>query len=201
MAKYGARNAKWAQFATTQADEASDKLPKYQAAKTFGELNKVTDSLNFNEGSLPGDDTVVLYKKSFKDGTVDAESVYLPVADAAAMLGAKADEANGVSFTADDNPPYIGYGFVTHHVSKTDDYWQAVFYPKLKAAPTSESYETRGDNITFATDKLSFHLESPLCRIYKVVKDFSTEAEANAYIDGLFKGTTAAPGLTVPGAG
>lgn len=196
MARYGARNAKWAPFAEESPDVAASALPKYQAAKTFGQLNKVSDSLNFNEGSVFGDDAIVLYEKAFKDGAMDAESVYLPVADAATMLGAKGDKENGVSYSADDNPPYIGFGFVTHHLSKEKHYYQAVFYPKLKASPASESYETRGDNITFATDKLSFHIEQPLCRIYKIVKDFDDEEAANAFIAGLFDASVTPPGLT-----
>lgn len=195
MARYGARNAKWAPFAAEKPDEDAAKLPSYQAAKTFGQLNKVTDSLNFNEGSMHGDDAIILYEKKFKDGTVDAESVYIPLTDAATMLGAKADAENGLSHTADDSPPYIGYGFTTQHLSKNKNYFQAVFYPKLKASPSSETYETRGDNINFATDKLSFHIETPLCRIYKIVKDFDTEAAATAFIDGLFAGTVTPPGL------
>lgn len=198
MARYGARNAKWAPFAAEKPDETPDKLPTYGEAKSFGQLNKVTDNLNFNEGSAYGDDAIVLYEKEFKDGTMDAESVFIPITDAATMLGAKTDTENGISFSADDNPPYIGYGFTTRHVSKDKRYFQAVFYPKLKASPSSETYETRGDNINFVTDKLSFHIETPLCRIYKIVKDFDTEEAATAFIDGLFKGTAQAPGLPAP---
>ena len=196
MARYGARNAMWAPFAENTPDSSASKLPTYQEAKTFGELNKVTDSLNFVEGSMYGDDASALYEKKFKDGTMDAESVHIPIADAAVMLGAKADDANGLSLSAEDEPPYIGFGFVTQHLSKAKKYWQVVFYPKIKAAPSSETYETRGDNINFATDKLSFHIELPLCRLYKIIKDFGTEEEAVAYRDGLFAGTSVAPGLT-----
>lgn len=196
MARYGARNSKWAVFVTEKADEDPQKLPKYSEKKSFGELNKVTDTINTNEGSLAGDDCIVLYRKQFKDGTVEAESVFLPVADAAVMLGSPHDDAMGVSHTTDDNAPYIGYGFTTMHVSKTDEYFQVVFYPKLRANKGSDTYETRGDNITFATDKMSFHLESPLCRVYKIEKDFPTEAEATAYLDSLFAGAATIPGIS-----
>lgn len=195
MAKYGARKSYWAPWAADAADTDAAKLPKYGEKKTFGELNKVTDSPNFNEGSLPGDDQIVLYEKKFKDGTVDAESVFLPLADAAVMLGASADAEMGLAHGDDDNPPYIGFGFLTHHLGKAGSYFQAVFYPKLKAAPTADTYETRGDNINFATDKLSFHWETPTCRKYQIKKDFATEAEAEAYIAALFAGTAAVPGL------
>ena len=195
MARYGARNSKWAVFSTEKADEDPKKLPKYNEKKSFGELNKVTDTINTNEGSLAGDDSIVLYRKQFKDGTVEAESVFLPVADAAVMLGSPHDDTMGVAHTTDDNAPYIGYGFTTMHVSKTIEYYQVVFYPKLRASKGSDTYETRGENITFATDKMSFHLESPLCRVYKIEKDFPTEAEATTYLDSLFAGTAAIPGI------
>lgn len=195
MAKYGARGGYWAPFADKFEDADATKLPSYGAAKTIGQLNKVNDSINFIEGSLSGDDQIVLAEKHFKDGTVNIESVFLPVADAAAMFGAATDTESGLSHGEDDNPPYIGYGFLTHHVGKTGKHFQVVFYPKLRAFPASEDFETRGDNLTFATDKLQLIMYSPACRKFKIVKDFDTESAAANYLAGLFAGTSVAPGL------
>lgn len=198
MARYGARNSKFALFDDQTPDTDSTKLPKYLPAKTFGALNKVSDSPNFNEGSMYGDDSLSLYEKAFKDGTVDAESVFLPVEDAASILGASHDEEHGLAHGDDDAAPYIGYGFTTTHLGKNGRFYQVVFYPKLKASTVAESYDTRGDNITFATDKMSFHWESPACRKFKIIKDFTSEAEAKSYLDKLFDGSAAVPGLTAP---
>ena len=198
MARYGARKSRWAPWTDATTDTDATKLPQYGDVKSFGELNKVSDSPNFNEGSLPGDDQIVLYEKKFKDGTVDAESVYIPVEDAAAMLGASCDAEMGMSRGDDDEPPYIGYGFLTHHVSKAKSYFQVVFYPMLKANPTSADYETSGDGINFKTDRIQFLWKSPCCRKYKIIKDFETEDAADAYLDGLFAGTSAVPGLAAP---
>lgn len=195
MAKYGARKSRWAPWKDAAADNNSQKLPQYGDVKSFGELNKVSDNPNFNEGSLPGDDQIVLYEKKFKDGTVDAESVFIPIEDAATMFGSAYDSSMGMSRGDDDEPPFIGYGFLTHHVGKGKAYFQVVFYPKLKATPRAEDYETRGDNINFKTDKLQFIWMSPFCRKYQVIKDFPTEEEADAYLDGLFAGTAPVPGL------
>lgn len=200
MARYGARKSKWAPWADDAQDTDATMLPAYGAAKSFGELNKVSDSLNFNEGTLPGDDQIVLYEKQFKDGTVDVESVFLPLEDAAAILGASHDASMGIAHGDDDTPPYIGYGFLTHHVGKGKHYWQTVFYPKLKASPTAQDYETRGDSINFKTDKLSFRWESPACHKYLIKKDFATEEEAEAYLDNLFAGKASVPGLAAPAA-
>ena len=197
MATYGARYSRWAPWAEGFEDTDRTKLPRYGETAEIGQLNKVNDSLNFNEGSMPGDDQIVLYEKNFKDGTVDVESVFIPISTAAAMLGAAHDE-NGLADGDDDKAPYGGYGFITNHVSKAKRYFQAIFYPKVKAAPTSGSFDTRGDNINFVTDKMSFHLESPACRKYRVKKDFDAEEAAMAYLDGCFKGTSAIPGLPAP---
>lgn len=198
MAKYGARKSRWAPWKDPALDTDPDKLPQYGDVKSFGELNKVSDSPNFIEGSLPGDDQIILYEQKFKDGTVTPESVFIPIEDAAAMLGASFDDKMGMSRGEDDEPPFVGYGFLTHHLGKSKSYYQVVFYPKLKASPSAEDYETRGDNISFRTDKLQFKWLSPACRKYQVIKDFPTEAEADAYLDGLFAGTAAVPGLPAP---
>ena len=195
MAKYGARNSFWAPWADDSQDTDKNKLPTYGAAKPCGQLNKITDSPNFQEGSLAGDDTIVLYEKAFIDGTVTEENVFIPIADAAVMLGASYDETNGMALGVDDKAPYIGKGFVTHHVGKTGSYWEAVFYPKLKANPSGRDYSTRAKDINFATDKMEYVWEAPACGKYMIVKDFATEDEANAYIEALFKGAAAVPGL------
>lgn len=195
MAKFGARYSRWAPWAKDFNDTDANKLPTYDKVVDIGQLNKANESLNFSEGSMYGDDQIALYKKNFKDGTLDVESVFIPLSAAASMFGAACDENGGLSHGDDDKAPYGGYGCITHHASKTKTYFQAVFYPKVKATPTAEAYETRGDNINFAADKLSYHIESPVCRKYKVIKDFDTEAAATAYIDGLFAGTATAPGL------
>lgn len=195
MAKFGARYSRWAPWTEGFGDTDDKKLPTYGEVVEIGQLNKANESLNFSEGSMHGDDQIALYEKNFKDGTLDVESVFIPVPSAAAMFGAASDAQNGLSLGSDDKAPYGGYGCITHHASKGKTYFQAEFYPKVKASPTAESYETRGDNINFAADKLSFHIESPVCRKYKIVKDFDTEAAAKAFIDGLFSGTVTAPGL------
>ena len=208
MATYGARYSRWAPWAEGFEDTDRTKLPRYGETAEIGQLNKVNDSLNFNEGSMPGDDQIVLYEKNFKDGTVDVESVFIPISTAAVAELVResyhrAEAAREVRHERladgdDDKAPYGGYGFITNHVSKAKRYFQAIFYPKVKAAPTSGSFDTRGDNINFVTDKMSFHLESPACRKYRVKKDFDAEEAAMAYLDGCFKGTSAIPGLPAP---
>lgn len=201
MARYGARNIFWAPVKANTQDTDPNKLPVYDEPRPCGQLNKFTDSPNFIEGTMPGDDQIVLHETNFKDGTAAMENVFIPMKDAADMLGAAYDEENGMAHGADDKPPYIGKGFITCHLGKEGTYWQAVFYPLLKAKPAGSDYATRNQDINFATDKMEYSWHRPACGKYKIIKDFATEAEANTYIQGLFKGTAAVPGLPKPAAG
>ncbi len=197
MATFGARYSRWAPFAPTQADENKNAIPKYGAVKTLGELNKLVDEITTIEGGLDGDDRKPIQAYAFSKGKVSVDSVFVALKTAAEVLGADVDEANGLAFSGEDQAPYGGYGCITHHQSPNKVYWQALFYPMVKAmVPAGETYTSRGDTLTFATDKLVFGVAEPLCGKYKIVKDFDTEKEANDYIDSLFSGTGKVPGLT-----
>ncbi len=200
MAKFGARYSCWAPWKSGAEDNEPTKLPEYDATVLpLGELNKANEALTFAEGSLPGDDKIVLYERQFKDGKLDVESVFIANETAGKLFGASVDTDKALAFGDDDNPPYGGYGCITHHLSKSEHFWQAIFYPKVKALPpTEDSITTRGDNLNFATDKLPFHVELPACRKYKIVKDFAKEAEAIQYIKDLFAGKATVPGLHAP---
>lgn len=197
MAKFGARYSFWAPWQDSGEDADATKLPVYDPTIVqLGELNKVTEALTFAEGSLPGDDTIVLYERQFKDGKLDVESVFISNETAGKLFGTSVDESKGLAFGDEDKPPYGGYGCITHHLGKSEHYFQAIFYPKVKALPpTEDSITTRGDNLNFATDKLPLHVELPACRKYKIVKDFPTEAEAQKYIKDLFAGKAKVAGL------
>lgn len=201
MANFGARNSMWAPWAAESPDTNPAKLPKYGEAVSIGKLNKASDSINFVEGNLSGDDSIALYEKLFKDGTVEVHSVYLSLGQAAEMHGCAVNEKKtGLAFGSDDQAPYGGYGCTTTHVAPGKKYHQAIFYPKVRAtAPTGDNYETRGENITFNPDKINLHLEEPACKKYKIVEDFDTEEAAKAYLEALFAGTAAVAGLPETG--
>ena len=52
MAKYGARYSRWAPWADEFEDKDTQKIPKYGPVVDVGQLNKINESLNFNEEIL-----------------------------------------------------------------------------------------------------------------------------------------------------
>ena len=68
-----------------------------------------------------------------------------------------------------------------------------VFYPKVKAMLQGGEYNTNGENITLSTGKLQFTAASCNNGKWRCYSElFDTEAEAAAWVDGMFTGTSTA---------
>lgn len=192
--KYGAKGILWAPFAA-ENPEPDNALPNYGTAVTLGSLNKLTDSPSFNEAKGYGDNAQQVYVNEFKENPIDIEVTSLPVATAAAVVGASVEETSRDShFNTEDNAPYGGLAF---HVNKMLDgnrkVYQGVFYPKVKASMQGEEYNTKGDNITLANDKLHFLGTAANNGDWKITSDeFQSEAEAKAWVTARFSSEDAA---------
>lgn len=202
MATYGAMNAMWAPFTGTEPAASEKKPPTYGEAVSIGSLNQTDDKLSFAEASAYGDNGRKIYLRRFKDGTVDATSVDTDADTLSAIYGCSVDEKGSMAHGGADNAPYGGYGFLINRIDEDNkDYYQGIFYPKVKGGVNdSNTYATRGENITIALDKIHFSMNEANCGKYKVEGPrMDTEAEAMAWLSGLFTGTTKIPGLADAG--
>lgn len=192
--KYGAINAIWAKM---ESDASSSALPTY-ATQTYAldGVNESNDTINYAEGSAYGDNKKKINIKEFSDGSIAAKFVWLPVDTASAILGTATDGENGQSFGGEDDPPYGGYGFISNRMdSNKNKFYEVVFYPKVQGSASSESYKTKENSITLEYDSISFDLLQPECGLYKLEKRFEDKSAAIGYLEGLFAGTSVAPGL------
>jgi hypothetical protein len=84
----------------------------------------------------------------------------------------------------DDIAPYVRFGYITggEIINRVKNYIGNVFYKAL-FAPSSESHQTGGATPAFATDTISGTLSRNNAKRFKAEKQFTTEAEALAYID------------------
>lgn len=194
--KYGAKNAMWAPFDSDTPDTAGA-LPTYGATYALDGVNESNDSLTFADASAYGDNLQKIVIKEFTSGTISAKFVWLPVATLSAMLGTDADDTDGQAYGSEDDQPYGGYGFISNRMdSNKNKFYEVVFYPKVQAAADSSDYKTKENSITLEYDSVPFTILVPECRKYKVEKRFSEESAAVAYLESLFAGTAAVPGLT-----
>lgn len=190
--KYGAKMLQWALFAAENAEPAGA-LPNYGAPVNLGALSKVTDSPSFNEAKGYGDNALKVHVNEFKECTVDVEITDLSNANAAAVFGATIDtEGEGdLHFGAEDNAPYGGLGFyINKMLDGNKKVYQGIFFPKVKAAMQGEEYSTKGETITLTNSKIHFVAAACNSGDWKILsKDFTTEAEAAAWVNTMVKAT------------
>lgn len=190
--KYGAKMLMWAPFAAENA-EPEAALPNYEAAVNLGELNQVSDNPIFNEGKAFGDNELARYVNEFKEVGVDVTILDMTHAHASALLGATlaAGDAADLQFGAEDNPPYGGLAFYVNEMLKGNvKKYKGIFYPKVKASMQGEEYSTKGDSITLTGKKLRFVGMACAAGTWKMESPyFATEAEAKAWVTGVFAGS------------
>ncbi len=190
---YGAKYIRWAPFAAVNP-EPPKKLPSYGAAVSVGSLNKVSDNPTFNEAKGYGDNVLKVHVIKFKESPIAVEVTEIPRETMSAISGAEIEkgEHKNMWFGDNDKTPYGGLGFyVNMLLDDTRDVCMGVFYPKVKAMLQGVEYNTNGENITLSTGKLQFTAASCSIGKWRCYSDyFDTEEEAQAWVDGMFDGTS-----------
>lgn len=185
MAGYGANNFRWAKL-TSDADPS--KLPTYEAAMSMGPLTSVTDAVTMVSGENYGDDQLQDFVEEFQKLEIDVGSTDIPVATAAAFLGATLAEDGELHLNTEDAAPYGGAAFVARRGRKEADgtykrYFRAVMYPMIKGRKNNGAVTTKGSSITFANDSAHFTGKAAANGDYMIQKDFETMDAAMAWLD------------------
>lgn len=191
--EYGAKMIQWAPFASSNPEPA-DSAPRYAAAINLGALNQVTESINWAEASGYGDNARKVYIKEFKDGSLAVQTLYLSIANLAAVSGGTVESGSegNLHLGSEDAPPYGGLAF---YVSAMTDggtkYYQGVWYPKVKAGLDNKDYNTKGDSIVLSNARLIFAIQACKTGDWKILSpEFETEAEAAAWVNDKIKAAT-----------
>lgn len=177
MAKYGAKNIKWA--------------PKsgngYGAAISLGKLIKVSDSPKFSEGKLYADNALAEYVSEFVEADLTVETSDIPTEAAAAIFGATVSGEGAtatITYGSEDAGPYGGLAFISCKVVDGVKSFVGVFYPQVKGVLEGDEYETKGENMTFATGKLKMKATANAANAWKIESEaLTTEAAAQAWIN------------------
>lgn len=128
---------------------------------TYGAPKKIAGAIqvDFNPSvsneTLYGDDAPFATASSITDYTVNIESADLPLEDMAALLGHTVDSTTKQLIAkASDNPPYVAIMFEgPKHNGET----RYVKLLKGKFAPSQETFQTKGESITYTTPSLEGH--------------------------------------------
>lgn len=155
----------------------------YKNAFRCAEAVNTAVNPTYGEAYVNGDNREVERLKEFKNAGVTLGVTRMPKIAAKVMLGHDVREDGTEISNADDSGEYVGYGFVTAEMEDGHKKYRACLMLKVKFSEAEESYETKGDNITFKTPTLKgiaiadtdgkWRIKSPI---------FDSEDEADKWI-------------------
>ena len=184
MAKIGFRYFKYAPFS---GEEPADALPKYGPSMQIGKAISADISREYAEGELYADDGIAESDREFTKGSIAAVVDDIVEKVEAAIFGATANADNtGVTYGADDNPPFGGAVFIRVVKRNGVKGYEANYFPKVKATLGNDAAETKGSGFTYQTTALSleYFAANDEKHTYRDKETFETEEEAKAWCDG-----------------
>lgn len=188
--KYGAARGTWAPMVSEGTKSVK---PTYGEALAFDALNEFDETLNFATGSAYGDNQEKIFISEFANGEGTVKAVYIPAELSHAILGTQGDGEGG-AYRIDDNQTLGAYGFFrTLMDSKKNKFYEVNFYPKVQGSVEGSNSKSKEDGVTLEYDAIKFRIFACNKGEYKIDKRFASEADAIAYLDGLFAGTAAWP--------
>ena len=128
---------------------------KYSNAFKCGSAISTAVTPNYNEAALFADDQQIENVSEFKNANVSLGVDRMPVIAASIMFGHEVDGEGVEISNADDFGNYVGYGFITREKLDGANKFRACLLIKVLFKEGEESFETKGDSITFKTPSLS----------------------------------------------
>lgn len=159
------------------------KKGNYRNAFRCAEAVNTSVKPNYNEASLPGDNREVERINEFKNADVTMGVTRLPRIASKVMFGHDVSDDGTEISNSEDSGEYVGYGFITAEMEDGKKKYRACFLPKVKFSEGEESYETKGDNITFKTPSLNGTAITDTDGQWRIKSPFfDTEEEADKWI-------------------
>lgn len=129
----------------------------YSGGLAVGKLIQVGITPAVADVKLYGDDVVAESVVSFTNAAVTLSITTVPVDAAVAMFNVTKNGNAGTEDIkwADNNPEYVGFGFITTEMVDNADKVKVTWLPKVKFALPTETYDTKGESVTFGTPALT----------------------------------------------
>lgn len=148
---------------------------------------------NWAEGSLYGDDLLAEYAKECRGADIEVEMTELDAA-VAVLLGLEkvksGSGATAVYTMKSENQVRVGFGFIQTQVVNGTKLYRAFWFHKVSFTPGNEESATKEDTIAWGSPTISgkcwtVDLDDSGEPQVRDFKDFTTEAAAAAWLDGL----------------
>ncbi len=156
MAKLGMR------YPVAAKRTETDGVVSYSEGRVLGKAISSNTTIETYEAPLYGDDAIAEMESGFKSGTVNLNTTHLSLEDQSFLLGhlmkdieIAATTVKEMTANADDEAPFVGYGF--YGAIKVDNVrkYRAVWMRKVKFSEPNDENETQGENIAWKTPTIN----------------------------------------------
>lgn len=179
MAKIGLNNFRYGILT-----EAQDGTPSYDGAKKPAKAVSCNVDITNNSAKLYADDVLAESDTGFNGGTVTMGIDDEDLETMADMLGHIYEDGR-ILRNANDSAPYVGLGRVIVKMINNVRKYKAEFLYKVKFAEPSQTDNTKGENVEFATSQLTGTVAALANGDWSEAEVFDTNAEAIEFIEDL----------------
>lgn len=161
----------------------SGKTISYSEGKVMAEAMKVDVKWDKAGGELYADDHLSESDDSVTGGKVTYGVNDLSLENQAGVLGHTYTEEDGLVEADSDTAPYVGSGFYGKKILHGIVSWVAMWICKVQFSQPDESLETKGKTTKFSTPSIEGKIMQASDGKFRIIKEFTTEAEALAWVD------------------
>ena len=129
----------------------ADGVETYGTPKKMAEAITADLSVDVAEATLYADDALNQSVKEFTKGTIKLGVADLDAETLAEVLGQSTDGAGVTWASGSDVAPYVAIGF---RAAKVGGVYRYIWLQKVQFAIPSESFETKGESISFKTPEI-----------------------------------------------
>lgn len=163
------------------------------AGIVLGKLNQANVTINNASADLYGDDSRAEFWSEVTGGQISIETTHLSDTNATKIFGHTA--SNGlVTCKVGDAVPEGKFAYYRTGVVNNVPYYKFYGYPRVKAVIANDSDQTKGSNMTFSTENVTFEIMGDESTgEYREFQTFDTEAAAISAVQA-FCSVTESPG-------
>lgn len=164
-------------------EEKDEALPTYDTGFVATEMVKISETVNYSEGSFYADNKLSEKVSKINSATLAFDSKGFTETNQALIYGLKIDETSKeMTYDQGAEAPFIGMAFVRELLESNKSYFEGVYYPKCQAILSNDEASTRTESITFSPKSTTLNVFIPKNGQWKITKRFAEIDEAKDWI-------------------
>lgn len=167
--------------------ESAQGSVSYSNGFICGKAIGIDISPNEATGDLYADNQLAEHDRQFTYADITLRTSTLPIECESVIfshtvVSDSGDDPTTITDKSTDNVNEVGLGIMRHEIVSGSASYVAMWMPRVKISPASESYTTKGDSIEFSTPSLEGKAYAGSNRVWRERAVFTDEDDAIAWL-------------------